>query len=247
MNHIEINKGLSAYIHNEDFPYYLERLSSDDLGKEEEKFIKREIFNIPFLDILIINTKFSKFIEDLRREYKINKGQSEEWRGYESYEKQYPKVIKRINEFLNKEFPKLNGLAPIFVTQYLFEDDLSSIGIEEVLSRDPMITRKKYIDPITKKCDIIISYTIEGNTSPSIIGINKELKELNLPEDYFKKYKKPSYRTIGQRYLLYILKNKLNLKSGEIEKWFSKSNIPYSPTDEAHYSESFKLLLNSFC
>ncbi len=246
MNNIEINKGLSAFIHNEDFPYYLERLSSDDLGNEEEKSIKREIFNIPFLDILIINTKFSKFMEDLRRKYNNNKGQSEEWRGYEYYEKQYPKVIRRINEFLNIECPKLNGLAPIFVTLYLFEDDLSSIGIEEVLSRDPIITRKKYIDPITKKCDIVISYTIEGNTSPSLIGNKKEVTELNLPEGYFKKYKKPSYRTIGQRYILYVLKNKLNLKSGEIEDWFSKSNIPYSPTDEAHYSESFKLLMNSF-
>lgn len=251
MNHLEINKELSEYIHNEDFKYYLQKLSSDLLEKEEEKFIKKEIFNIPFLDILIINTKFSNFIEEIRRESKVNDNQNEEWRDYDYYEKQYPKVIRRINDFLDKEFPKLNGLAPIFVTTYFFEGIVSSLGTIEVLSRDPIITHKKHIDPVTKKCDIVISYTIEGNTSSALVGIGKSTKEqtlkvLNLPEDYFKRYKTVSYITIGRRYILYILKNKLNLKESEIDEWFSKSNLPCVPPEDFHYSQEFKLLMEVF-
>jgi hypothetical protein len=251
MDYQKVNKELSKYIHNEDFKYYLQKLSSDLLEKEEEKFIKKEIFNIPFLDVLIINTKFSNFIEEIRREYKVNDNQREEWRDYDYYEKQYPKVIRRINDFLNNEFPKLNGLAIIFVTFYLFENIVSSLGTKEVLSRDPLITHKKHIDPITKKCDIVISYSIEGNTSSTSVGLSKArrqrvLEVLELPEGYFKEYKNSEYRNIGQRYILYILKNKLDLNESEIDAWFSQSNLAYIPPKDFHYSQEFKLLMTTF-
>jgi hypothetical protein len=247
----EINKKLSEYIHNDDFPYYLEKLCSESLEKEEEKFIKSEIFNIPFLDVLMVNEKFSDFINELMEKFPINDNRTNEWRDYDYYENEYPLVILKISEFLNKEFPKLNGLALIFVTFYFFEEELSSIGVKEVLVRDPIVTQHKYIDPITKKCDIVISYSIEGNTSSTSVGMNKAtrervLKVLDLPEGYFKKYKNPDYRNIGQRYILYILKKKLNLKAREIEDWFSQSNLPYSPVDELYYSQEFKLLMNVF-
>jgi len=254
MSKKNIPSRLSKYVHNEDFPYNFKKLRSKKLSKNMRKILLDEILNIPFLDILLINEIFTTWIQKTRKKYNIKPIKPNHWIDYKDYKKGYPEAIKETHQLLGKHFPKINDFGRIPVVTYLFEGEISPMGIAEVLSREPIITATKEKDPITGATYVNITYAIEEHTAKKLSAIPKEYREnifhqLELTEDYFKKYRKPRYQLAGNRYLFYILRKKMKLEPRYIYNWFLYNQLGYLPPEddsEEHTSEVIFYLKNTF-
>jgi len=251
MNYQSINKKLSKYIHNKDFLLNLSQSQSEDLSKEVRKSFREEVLNIPFIDVLLTNPEFSKWVKMVRTKYKIEKPPQNEWVDSDYYEERYPEAIRDLHFMLEENFPKLGILARGPILTYIVEDEIDATGIREIATGKLISFRSKEVDSITNTQYLSITYQVDQNCPTTLLGLttnqrDKLIKELDLPMDFFNVKKIIDYKIVGRRYFLYILKKKLLLNTDEIKQWFKESEVSYLGTDEEHFSEEISYLTKTF-
>jgi hypothetical protein len=251
MEHQEINKRLSEYIHNKDFLFNLSQSQSGDLTKEARKNFKEEVLNVPFVDVLLTNPSFRKWVETVRTSYKIEKPSNRDWVDTDYYEKRYPELIRDLHSMLEEDLPKLGVLSRGPILTYIIEGEVDATGVREIATGKVISFINKEVDSITDTQYLSITYMVDQNCPTTLLGLtmkqrDKLTKELELPSDFFNVRKIIDYKIVGRRYFLYILKKQLLLSIDEIKQWFEENQVTYLGTDEEHISEEISYLEKTF-